>query len=241
MAHGADLTPLLTRLKYYTGDYYVLRLSRPLDPQRAEALKAAAEHLGRVQYPYPTTFQVLLGLAGKKTATRHCFQHAAHLLDTAGLVPADRSEPLAAAGFLEVCHEICQLPGRPLAGGYCYAPPVQVIYDVGTLDLGPLPGLGEEATLAQDKTEEKQAYYQLWTDKDNSSDNGTITDDGYPAYAANGEHPARAANGGHPARAADGGHPALGADDGHPALGAGGPAVPDRSPLWLHQAAPCHA
>lgn len=129
MHRGADLTPLLTRLKYYPGDCYVLRLSRPLDSEREEALRRRAAALSREEYPYPGKAQLVLGFFGWATESRHCFQHVAHLLDSAGLGPLDRG-PLSEAGFTGVCREICELPGRPLPGGYSYAPPLQLVYDV---------------------------------------------------------------------------------------------------------------
>ena len=133
---GADLTPLLTRLKYYTGDYYVLRLTRDgqpaeLDPAREETLKRLVEHLCREKYPYPSTTQGILGLLGRKTASRHCFQHVAHLLDAAGLTPLGRDAPLEDAGFTGVCGEVSEIPGVPLPDGYRYDRPIQIIYYIG--------------------------------------------------------------------------------------------------------------
>lgn len=139
MHRGADLTPFLTRLKYYTGDCYVMRLSHPLDAGREEKLKSTAERLYAAHYPYPTVFQILLGMAGRSTASRHCFQHSAHLIDEARLTPLDRAAPLAESGFAAVCREVCDLPGRPLPDGYSYLPPVQLVYDIGTLSFDP-PG-----------------------------------------------------------------------------------------------------
>lgn len=129
MRHGADITPLLTRLKYYTGDYYVLRLARPLGPAAEEALKREAEHLRRAGPPYPSAWQILLGVLGRKTRSRHCFQHVARLLDVAGLAPAGGG-PLEAAGFSGVCAEVCGIAGRPLPGGNAYRPPAQLVYDL---------------------------------------------------------------------------------------------------------------
>jgi hypothetical protein len=136
MRRGADLTPMLTRLKFYTGLYYVLRLSRPLDAAREEALRREAERLCRERYPYPSVGQILRGLLGGESETRHCFQHVAHLLGVARLDPLGRP-PLREAGFCEVCRELCGIAGRPLPDGYYYEPPAQIVYDVGALDPGP--------------------------------------------------------------------------------------------------------
>jgi hypothetical protein len=153
--NGANITPLLARLKCYTGDYYALLLSRPLDWRREEALKATAERLRARGYPYPSVAQMLLGLVGRKTEARHCFQHVAHLLDGAGLAPRGRPAPLAAAGFLEVARAVCALPGLRLAGGYAYSPPVQILYDIGALRFEePAPWPTEFALRPSAKTEE---------------------------------------------------------------------------------------
>jgi hypothetical protein len=139
----AAITPLLTKLKYYTGSCYVAPLSRRLDPAREEALKREAERLRAVKYPYPSLSQTVAGLLGWRTRSRHCFQHAAHLLDTVGLAPLGRG-PLADAGFVGVCGAVCALPGRALPDGYRYGAPVQILYDVGAVSGPPwVPAAGE--------------------------------------------------------------------------------------------------
>lgn len=136
MRHGADITPLLPRLKYYTGNYYILRLSRPLAPEREAALRQRMKQLRDSGHPYPTVPQACLSILGWNTDSNHCFQHVAQLIDEAGLTPVDRSAPLRDSGFSEVCHAICEISGRPLPGGYSYLDPVQVIYDVDTVRFG---------------------------------------------------------------------------------------------------------
>jgi hypothetical protein len=131
LSRGATLVPLLTRLKYYAGSCYLLRLTPPLGPAQAEALKRSAERLCAARHPYPSAAQVVLGLFGWPSVARHCFQHAAHLLDQTGLAPLDRrGRPLEAEGFLGVCEEVASLPGRALPGGRRYLPPVQILYDI---------------------------------------------------------------------------------------------------------------
>ena len=137
MKWGADSAPMLTRLKYYTGNAYVMRLSRALDPAREQLLKATAERLHRAGYAYPTSQQAVAAVAlGRRAAARHCFQHTAHLIDEVGLTPLDRDAPLADSGFIRVCHDVCGLARRPLPDGYCYEPPIELIYDVGVLSFG---------------------------------------------------------------------------------------------------------
>ena len=138
MKPGAAAAPMLTRVKYYTGSVYVMRLSRALDPGREQRLKAVADQLHAVGYPYPTAQQAFSStVLRRRVAARHCFQHVAHLLDAAGLTPLDRAAPLADSGFIRVVRDVCELPGRALPDGYRYEPPVQLVYDIGTLSLGP--------------------------------------------------------------------------------------------------------
>lgn len=129
----AAITPLLTKLKYYTGTSYVLPLSRPLDPAREEVLKREAERLRAEAHPYPSFLQSLAGVLGWRTRSRHCFQHAAHLLDVAQLTPLGAAAPLESAGFVGVCDAVCSISGRELPDGYRYGAPLQVLYDVGAV------------------------------------------------------------------------------------------------------------
>jgi hypothetical protein len=135
MKRGAASAPFFPRVKYYTGLVYVVRLSRPLDPERERRLKAAADRLHAEGYPYPSALQVCAaGLLGRKAPARHCFQHVAHLLDLAGLAPEGRGAPLADSDVVQVCRDVCALPGRALPGGYRYSPPAEIVYDIGALD-----------------------------------------------------------------------------------------------------------
>lgn len=131
---GATITPLLTKLKFYTGAAYLSRLDPPLDPGAAERLKLEAERLALAQHPYPPPSHAMLGLFGLRTEARHCFQHAAHLLDGAGLTPLGRTSPISQESFISIGQEICSLPGRPLRGRRAYSGLTQILYDVSTYE-----------------------------------------------------------------------------------------------------------
>lgn len=134
MKKGASSAPFLTRIKFYTGTVYVMRLSYPLDPVREQRLKATADQLHSVGYPYPTMQQAFgAALLGRKVPARHCFQHVAHLLDEARLTPLGLDAPLADSGIFQVCRDVCGLPGRALPDGYSYGPPIALMYDIGAL------------------------------------------------------------------------------------------------------------
>lgn len=136
MAKGASVSPLLTRMKFYQGSIYIMQLSHALDPIRENIIKSTSDNLCMIKYPYPTLAQTVITFAtGAKSKSRHCFQHVAHILDEAGLTPINRTTPLADAGFIKVCADVCELPNVPLPDGYYYKPPIHIIYDVNILNL----------------------------------------------------------------------------------------------------------
>jgi hypothetical protein len=126
--YGADFTPLLTRVRRYVGLCYWLKLSRPLDPGRDAAVRLAAFRTADAPHPYPTMARAALSLLGWPNRARHCFQHVAHVLDAARLVRGD--EQWSDYGIVRVCREICGIHRSPLADGYQYSSPVQLLYDV---------------------------------------------------------------------------------------------------------------
>lgn len=108
----------MTRVKFYTGTVYVMRLSRPLDPAREQRLKATADQLHSVGYPYPTMQQAFgAALLGRKVPARHCFQHVAHLLDEARLTPLglDAPSPIQASFRCAAMFAACQGAPSPTA------------------------------------------------------------------------------------------------------------------------------
>lgn len=122
--HGANLTPLLTRLKYYAGDCYVASLARALSSGQDSRLKELAERAALEEVPYPSLWHAILALLGRGPHSRHCFQHVAYLLDRVGV-----TRGLSGEGFVGVCDAVCGLPGGPE-----YGPIVQVLYDLDCSD-----------------------------------------------------------------------------------------------------------
>lgn len=128
MRPGAASAPLLTRIKYYSGRVYVMRLSRELDSARECRLAAAADALHRAEYPYPTaTGACAAAVFGVPVPARHCFQHVAHLLGAAGLGLG------FGAGIIQVCRDVCGIANRPLADGFFYESPIELLYDIDAL------------------------------------------------------------------------------------------------------------
>lgn len=124
MGPGTTLLPLLARLKGYPGSYGFSSLSRPISRPRVAAVAAAAA----VYRPYPSSGEVFIcALTGRPCY--HCFTHVAHLLDVAGLTPTG-GKPLSLLGSTGVCSAVCNLPGKALTGGYWYADPVSILYDL---------------------------------------------------------------------------------------------------------------
>lgn len=128
MRPGAASAPLLTRIKYYSGRVYVMRLSRELDSARERRLTAAADALHRAEYPYPTaTGACAAAVFGIPAPARHCFQHVAYLLGVAGLGLGSGS------GIIQVCRDVCSIANRPLADGFFYESPIELLYDIDAL------------------------------------------------------------------------------------------------------------
>lgn len=116
-ACGPRLVPLAPQLEGYLGLVCHSALAPPLGPAGRAALAAAAAARGA---PYPRPADAAAdALAGCcLSGTRHCFQHAAHLLSAAGITPH-----LARLGPVASSRAVCRLFGRPLAGGRRYGRP----------------------------------------------------------------------------------------------------------------------
>ena len=124
MGRHAYITPLLTKLKYYTGTFYVSQLMRPLEPDVEELIKQEAERLYVEKYPYPSLVQSFFSiLFGLKSKSRHCFQHVAYLLNLARLTQIEDS-------FIDICEKIYTIQGEPLLDVNYYMPIYQVLYDL---------------------------------------------------------------------------------------------------------------
>ena len=123
--NGADILPLLPKLKFFTGDYFIMQLSRPLNQNREELLIQTAKDLFNDNYPYPTLFQGLVAIMGKKIKARHCMLHVAHILDKLQLT-LDYEQ----SGFLSICKKITELSNIKLNDNYYYNNITQILYDI---------------------------------------------------------------------------------------------------------------
>ena len=126
--YGADVLPLLIRLKYYPGDCFIMRLNKELTSEKKRILDACVEE----KCPYPTPIQGLKILSEKKilkqqkTYARHCFQHVANLLDQMGIT----NNMLSSNGVISICNELGYIDGKVLNHGYQYETPIKIIYDI---------------------------------------------------------------------------------------------------------------
>jgi hypothetical protein len=120
--NGPSLSPPLVRLKHYSGLVYYMPLNKPLNEGRKTKLAAAAQEPS----DYPTFGQMLAGLAGIRTKSRHCFQHIGALLEAAGLTPLDDAN-FDSGSLIQICDTICNLANVPLENGFMYEAPVEVL------------------------------------------------------------------------------------------------------------------
>jgi hypothetical protein len=140
--NGPDEIPLLTRLKYYPGTVYVMRLDPPLGPAEEAALLAEADLMRAEEgtYPHIPTAALTYVLRGEEHVRgHHCFQHVARLLIAGGAAPAAWGGRVP--GVMRACQEISVLAGRPLpgpgrpgGGPRAFRPPVQLLYDLDADD-----------------------------------------------------------------------------------------------------------
>ena len=124
--NGADLIPLLIRIKYYTGEYFIMQLSKKLDAKREQMLIKAAETLYIESYPYPSPLQVIVSYFGIKVDARHCWQHVAYLLTLINLLPTKYSN----LNVLNICKKISELSGVKLSDKYHYKKVKQILYNL---------------------------------------------------------------------------------------------------------------
>ena len=122
--HGTNLIPLLDRVGNYCGQVFVM----PLNGKLSAADEDNAWRAATASYPYPSTKQAFMGLAGIRTSSRHCFQHAGHMIDVLGLKLKGK-KPFSEMGIVEVVLEIVNLPGKDLGRGYAYLPAQNIQFD----------------------------------------------------------------------------------------------------------------
>ena len=115
---GAELTPLLTRIRYYPGVAFLVRLKDALDPLREAKLRRLAWRLKKKKSPYPSDTSLLWGILGGKSGARHCFQHVEYLLAAVGIA-------VMSAGSMASCKRATSLESTGL-----YDPPVTLVYDL---------------------------------------------------------------------------------------------------------------
>ena len=124
---GSTMVPLLTRLKHYTGETFLMSLSAPLDLKREEKLTKAAEN--SIGYPYPNALQGLAGILSIRTSSRLCHEHVAFILDESDLTPLN-SGGLYNAGFLGSARAVANLHEKTLPDNYYYHQPKKILYDI---------------------------------------------------------------------------------------------------------------
>ena len=121
------LTPLLPRLKFYIGRYFIVRLNPRLSEEMEENLKQFIEDIiSKKRYQYPS----LLDLIFRKKYKIHCFQYVALLLDFLGI-----TVDLANRGLYQTTYTIGHISQQELYGGFQYSNPVELLYDIGTVKL----------------------------------------------------------------------------------------------------------
>jgi len=125
-----QLFPLYTRLKYYAGYIYHLKLNRDLDPRRRARLDDVIMGLEQNPIRYPYFSESIINILGFRTNALHCFGLQYKLLRAINLLP-ECEHP---RGFLTCSKLVCNLDQYDLPDGYKYASPVQLLYDLDCID-----------------------------------------------------------------------------------------------------------
>ncbi len=118
---GTTLTPLLTKLKYYSGNYYYSKLSKELSKNDIHKLTNLINHING--YQYPTHFQSILKHFGVDSSTRHCYQHLLLLLKCIGMNEEVKNSNKSLSKFFDTIFE------KKYSFGY-YHNPIQINYDI---------------------------------------------------------------------------------------------------------------
>lgn len=129
---GVAITPFLSKLKYYPGPAYIMRLREPLSAAQERAIIETAYRMQGDPYPSLSqgAFDIICG-----RPTPHCYQLVATLLHAGGLETA-AGPSLCEHSALSVCDTI-----RGLSGGkkhlvsrdgthYRYAPLTEIMYNI---------------------------------------------------------------------------------------------------------------
>ena len=124
--NGVDYIPLLTRLKFYTGECFIMQLNKTLNLEKEEKIKKEVKILYKNNYPYPTPLKGVIAIMGIKVNARHCFQHIAYLLMLINLLPPKYYN----LGFIKICKKIANISGVKLHDNYYYKDVVQILYNI---------------------------------------------------------------------------------------------------------------
>ena len=129
---GVAITPFLSKIKYYPGPAYIMRLREPLSAAQERAIIDKAYRMQGD--PYPSLSQGFFD-AVRGRPTPHCYQLVATLLHVGGL-ETEAGPSLCEHSALSVCDTIRELSGgkKYLVSGdgarYRYAPLTEILYNI---------------------------------------------------------------------------------------------------------------
>lgn len=129
---GVAITPFLSKIKYYPGPAYIMRLREPLSAAQEQAVIETAYRMQGD--PYPSLSQGFFD-AVRGRPTPHCYQLVATLLHAGGL-ETEAGPSLREHSALSVCDTIRELSGgkKHLVSGdgarYQYAPLTEILYNI---------------------------------------------------------------------------------------------------------------
>lgn len=137
------ILPLYSRIKFYPGETFLMRLTPELSPAQSNKLW----ELAHANTPYPGFWNSFLRIVGlekllsnRGTDERHCMAHVAWMLDQIGLTPTKtlkKGKKMYRGSFLGTCRRVSRIYKEPLGvRGTChYLPPVHLLYDLDAVTI----------------------------------------------------------------------------------------------------------
>jgi len=116
--------PLLMRLKYCYGNYYIMRLNKELTPEMNNILlyttnlKQLLAHI--------TTLRAIKNAFNKEKKLFHCFQYILYILDQIKITDNYTKN----SNKLTSCNKLTYIYNDKLNFGYKYDKPMQILYDL---------------------------------------------------------------------------------------------------------------
>ena len=125
MDKGSTYTYLLPRIKYYTGNVYIMKLKKKLDNEKEKKIINTIKDTNG--YPYPSMIDIFKSIIFKASTTRHCFQHVGYILNKSGVTNLNINN------LIQICKDVCNLNLSSKYEESLYNEPIHILYNIDTI------------------------------------------------------------------------------------------------------------